>query len=112
MGGSLCVPFACAEDAPALLARLRASGFCALAFDPKEPGEAIDGLRQRVSGPIALVFGTEGEGLSEAALAGADRRVRIDMESGVDSLNVATAAAIGLHALRAVSDAGACRDGG
>jgi tRNA G18 (ribose-2'-O)-methylase SpoU len=112
MGGSLCVPFACAEEAPALLARLRTLGFCVLAFDPKEPGEALEGLRERVGGPVALVFGTEGEGLSEAALAGADRRVRIAMESGVDSLNVATAAAIGLHALRTVADASASRDGG
>ncbi len=112
MGGSLCVPFARAEDGPALLAGLRTLGFCVLAFDPKEPGEGLDGLRERVRGPVALVFGTEGEGLSEAALAGADRRVRIGMEAGVDSLNVATAAAIGLHALRAVADASACRDGG
>ena len=112
MGGSLCVPFAYSEDGPGLLAGLRARGFCVLAFDPKEPGEMLDGLRERVRGPLALLLGTEGDGLSEAVLAGSDRRVRIEMEPGVDSLNVATAAAIGLHALREESDARACRDGG
>lgn len=112
MGGSLCVPFARVEEEGALLSALRAKGFCVLAFDPKEPGEALEGLRDRLPGPVALLFGTEGSGLSDAALAGADRRVRIGMEDGVDSLNVATAAAIGLHALRAGTGARTLRDGG
>lgn len=112
MGGSLCVPFARAEGVGGLLPALRAMGFCVLAFDPKEPAEGLESLRGSLGGPVALLFGTEGEGLSEAARVGSDRRVRIEMEGGVDSLNVATAAAIGLHALRAGSDARACRDGG
>jgi tRNA G18 (ribose-2'-O)-methylase SpoU len=45
------------------------------------------------------MVGTEGRGLSPEALAEADWRVRIDMAPGVDSLNVATAAAIALHEL-------------
>ena len=49
----------------------------------------------------ALLVGAEGGGLSAAALAAADRRVRIAMAPGVDSLNVATAAAIALHHLAA-----------
>ena len=112
MGGSLCVPFAHAEDGAALLAGLRGMGFCVLAFDPKDSGEALEELREPVAGPAALLFGTEGDGLSEVMLAGSDRRVRIAMEPGVDSLNVATAAAIGLHALRTLSRRDACRDGG
>ena len=43
--------------------------------------------------------GAEGPGLSDRALAGADRRVRIVMAAAVDSLNVATAAAVALHHL-------------
>ena len=46
-----------------------------------------------------LAVGTEGDGLSDAALAAADVRVRIPMAAGVDSVNVATAAAIALWAL-------------
>ncbi len=104
MGGSLCVPFARTGELVGFLARLRALGFCVLAFDPKEPGDRLETLASRAAGPVALLLGTEGEGLSEAALAGADRRVRIEMEPGVDSLNVATAAAIGLYVLRGLAD--------
>ena len=46
----------------------------------------------------ALVVGAEGPGLTPATLAVADRRVRIAL-ARVDSLNVATAAAIALHRL-------------
>jgi tRNA G18 (ribose-2'-O)-methylase SpoU len=42
----------------------------------------------------AVLLGAEGPGLSAAALAAADLRVRIPMAPGVDSLNVATAAAV------------------
>jgi len=51
-------------------------------------------------GPAILLFGTEGPGLSEEALSRADLRVRIDMEPGVDSVNVGVAAGIGLSMLR------------
>jgi tRNA G18 (ribose-2'-O)-methylase SpoU len=49
---------------------------------------------------VALVFGTEGDGLSSAALAVADSVVTIPMSHGVDSLNVAAASAVALYALR------------
>lgn len=112
MGGSLCVPFARCGAAAPLLEVLRSAGFGVLAFDPKPPGSALGGAGIRLDAPLALLFGTEGEGLSAAALAGATRRVRIEMEPGVDSLNVAMAAAIGLHALRPSADAFGDPDGG
>jgi tRNA G18 (ribose-2'-O)-methylase SpoU len=46
----------------------------------------------------ALLFGAEGPGLSDSWLAAADRQVRIPMEPGADSLNVATAAAVAFYA--------------
>ncbi|MCH9706648.1 MAG: rRNA methyltransferase, partial [Actinomycetia bacterium] len=49
---------------------------------------------------VALVLGTEGDGLTTAALDACDRSVRIPMHNGVDSLNVAAAAAIVCWALR------------
>ena len=49
--------------------------------------------------PVALLLGAEGKGLTEAALAAADELVRIPMAPGVDSLNVATAAAVAFHHL-------------
>jgi tRNA G18 (ribose-2'-O)-methylase SpoU len=47
-----------------------------------------------------LLMGTEGDGLSRAALAAADTIVTIPMSRGVDSLNVAAASAVALWALR------------
>jgi tRNA G18 (ribose-2'-O)-methylase SpoU len=48
----------------------------------------------------AVLLGAEGPGLSAGALEAADLRVRIPMASGVDSLNVATAAAVAFAHLR------------
>jgi tRNA G18 (ribose-2'-O)-methylase SpoU len=100
MGGSLCVPFARAEDLPRLLLGLRELEFEVLAFDPGEPGVEIQSVDASRLGATALLFGTEGPGLSAQALAAADRRVRIAMEEGVDSLNVAVSAGIALSLLR------------
>ena len=50
-------------------------------------------------GRIALLLGTEGDGLSARWLAGADMCVRIPMSGGVSSLNVASAAAIACYLL-------------
>ncbi|AZS43581.1 TrmH family RNA methyltransferase [Microbacterium oleivorans] len=49
---------------------------------------------------LAVLMGSEGDGLSAAALAAADTIVTIPMSGGVDSLNVASAAAVALWALR------------
>jgi len=100
MGGSLCIPFARADDFPKMLSDLNALGYEVLAFDPGAESAEIGSLRAEPLGPAALLFGTEGPGLSEAALSQASRRVRIAMEPGVDSLNVGVAAGIGLSMLR------------
>lgn len=50
---------------------------------------------------LAIVMGTEGDGLSCEAIAEADYVVRIPMSHGVDSLNVAAAAAVAFWQLRA-----------
>lgn len=52
-------------------------------------------------GKVAVVLGTEGDGLSRRTIAAADAVVRIPMAGGVDSLNVAAAAAVAFWALRA-----------
>jgi tRNA G18 (ribose-2'-O)-methylase SpoU len=48
---------------------------------------------------VAWLVGAEGDGLSETAVACADAQVRIVMAPGADSVNVATATGIALHAL-------------
>jgi tRNA G18 (ribose-2'-O)-methylase SpoU len=102
MGGSLCVPFARAKSFPEMLAGLQTLGYEVLAFHPSPQSLPIETLRSVRLGPTALLFGTEGSGLTESALASASRHVRIEMEAGVDSLNVGVAAGIGLSLLRCV----------
>jgi len=109
LGHVLRVPFARAERWPGVLDDLRAAGFTTLAlapdaaarpFDPGSPPRATPlGAALAEVGPrVALLVGAEGDGLSAGALAAADLRVRIPMAAGVDSVNVATAAAIALAA--------------
>jgi tRNA G18 (ribose-2'-O)-methylase SpoU len=91
----------CAADA-AGVRELQGAGASVLALSPS--GEIA--LREvvpagRDAGPTALVVGAEGPGLTPEALAAADRRVRIEMADGVDSLNVSVAAAVALHHLLA-----------
>jgi tRNA G18 (ribose-2'-O)-methylase SpoU len=98
MGHALRVPTARFVAWPDDLALLRRAGLTLVALTPDR---AAVPLGRCVGGrPLALMVGAEGPGLSEAALAAADERVRIEISDGVDSLNVATAAAIALHHVR------------
>lgn len=74
---------------------VRPAGFELVALTPDADAEAITTIEPLDR--VALVLGAEGPGLTAATLAAADRRVRIPMVDGVDSLNVATAAAIAFH---------------
>jgi tRNA G18 (ribose-2'-O)-methylase SpoU len=60
------------------------------------------GVAGVAGGRVAWLLGAEGPGLSPEALAAADLTVRIPMVAGVDSLNVATAAAIAFASARRV----------
>jgi len=96
MGHALRLPFTRVPDAPGAIAGLQELGFEVLALTPAGGQD----IRAVGSGPRrVLLVGAEGPGLSGRALANADRRVRITMAAGVDSLNVATAAAVALHHL-------------
>ncbi|MDQ3504121.1 MAG: RNA methyltransferase [Actinomycetota bacterium] len=100
MGHVLAVPFAELAASPRFAAwpdairELRAAGFCVLALTPRPDSQALNDLDPARYARTAVLVGAEGPGLSEAALDAADLRVRIPMRPGVDSLNVATAAAI------------------
>jgi tRNA G18 (ribose-2'-O)-methylase SpoU len=96
VGHVLRVPFGRLEPWPAALDAVSRHGFRLIALDPAGP-DRIDEFV--CPGPIALLAGGEGEGLTEGARNYADHRVRISMTAGVDSLNVATALAIALHRL-------------
>lgn len=97
MGHVLRVPFGeLPGDWPASLGLLRAAGMRVVALTPAADAVplAAAGLRGT---RVALLLGAEGPGLTDEALAAADVRVRIPMATGVDSLNVATAAAVAFH---------------
>jgi tRNA G18 (ribose-2'-O)-methylase SpoU len=99
LGHVLRVPWTRLPDWPDGLASLKAEGFVLVALTPSADAEPIAALAADPPARVALLLGAEGPGLSGAALAAADRRVRIPIAEGVDSLNVATAAAIAFHRL-------------
>ncbi|MFN2444133.1 MAG: TrmH family RNA methyltransferase [Vicinamibacterales bacterium] len=102
MASSLLVPFAAARQWPGAIGQLAAAGFQTVALTPSP--DAVS-LRHVSLGPrTALLLGSEAEGLSREALAAASVRTRIAMGGRIDSLNVATAAAVALYQLASASD--------
>lgn len=80
---------------------LHEAGFEIAALALSDEAVALDDYADRPPDRLALVLGSEGDGLSRRALAAADTVVTIPMLHGVDSLNVASASAVALWALRA-----------
>lgn len=79
---------------------LHEHGFEIAAFALRDDALSLEAFLQEVPDKVALLFGNEGRGLGFRALGAADTLVKISMEHGVDSLNVATSAAIALWATR------------
>ena len=100
MGAVFTVPHARATRWPADLAALRDHGFVLWALTPADNATDLEQIAADPPERVALLVGTEGPGLSRHALAAADAQVRIPMHAGVDSLNVAAAAAVACYALR------------
>ena len=100
MGAALTLQFADAEPWPAALHDLAARGWVVAALTPARDAIPLRTFAAALSTqPVALVVGHEGEGLSAAAFGACTHRVRIPIHASVDSLNVATAAAIALYEL-------------
>ena len=79
---------------------LHTLGFRTAAMALTDNSISIDNPVLKTEPRLAIVMGTEGDGLSHEAIAGADYVVRIPMAHGVDSLNVAAAAAVAFWQLR------------
>jgi tRNA G18 (ribose-2'-O)-methylase SpoU len=91
MGEVFALPYAYLDPFPGGVEQVRGEGFRVLAMTPSGTNLAtVD-----VAGRTALLLGAEGPGLTEAAMAASDLRVGIPMQRGVDSLNIAAAAAVG-----------------
>ena len=73
---------------------LRRLGFKTAAMALSDDSVRIDDLRLMAEDRLALILGTEGDGLAEETIADCDYTVRIPMSHGVDSLNVAAASAV------------------
>ena len=94
MGEVFAVPYARLEPWPDGLDRVRAAGFTVLALTPALHAVPMQHLSATQRARAALLLGAEGPGLSRHALAASDVPVRLPMRRGVDSLNVAAAAAV------------------
>jgi tRNA G18 (ribose-2'-O)-methylase SpoU len=99
MGAVLAVPYARMADWREGLGGLRSAGFRLLALTPAPDAVPIAGVPAGPGDRLALLLGAEGDGLSARWRDQADVPVRIPMRRGVDSLNVASAAAIACYLL-------------
>ncbi|MGH3417786.1 MAG: TrmH family RNA methyltransferase [Actinocrinis sp.] len=111
MGTVFAVPYARLGADPALpwpraLGLLAGHGYRCMALTPAPDAVDLRALSIAAGERVALLLGSEGEGLSPRALAACDLRVRIPMAAGVDSLNVAAAAAVACYALTAGAGTG------
>ena len=105
MGTVFQIPWTVIGDRPADwpeagLARLRALGFRTAAMALSDDSVPMDDPRLCAEERLAVVLGTEGDGLARRTIADCDYTVRIPMERGVDSLNVAAASAVAFYQLR------------
>lgn len=103
MGVVLSLPWARAKDDEAVPAVLKAAGYEVVALALRDDAVSLGEVAARHAGrdtKLAVLLGTEGRGLSDAWVRGADTVVTIPMAAGVDSLNVAAAAAVACYALR------------
>lgn len=96
MGAVFTLPIAVAAGWPDALEALKMQGRMLVALTPDSGARALREIPDR---PLAIVLGSEGDGLSAEAFALAEATARIPMTSDVDSLNVAVAAAVALYEL-------------
>jgi tRNA G18 (ribose-2'-O)-methylase SpoU len=100
MGTVFQVPWTRLETWPEGLDLLRAEGFVTAALALTGDSVSLDRLAADPPERLALILGTEGDGLGPRTVAGSDVVVRIPMAGGVDSLNVAAASAVAFWATR------------
>jgi len=100
MGTVFQVPWTRVDPWPAAIATIQTAGFTVATLALADDAVSLDELAASPPERLALVLGTEGDGLSHHTLAAADLTVTIPMAGGVDSLNVAAAGAVAAWALR------------
>lgn len=103
MGSVFLVPWTWVDDSVESLKQL---GFTTVAMALTDDSVSLDDKRLGSIDRMAIILGTEGDGLSREVVAGADIVARIPMSHGVDSLNVAAASAVAFWQLRATEKRG------
>ena len=81
------------------LDEIKALGFKTVAMALKDNSLPINDPRLETEKKLAIIMGTEGDGLSDSTIADCDFTVKIPMYHGVDSLNVAAASAVAFYQL-------------
>ena len=97
MGSVFLVPWTWVDD---IDEQLHAEGFTTAAMALTAESISLDNPVLKSTDRLAIIMGTEGDGLAQEVITSADHVVRIPMAHGVDSLNVAAAAAVAFWELR------------
>tara|TARA_B100000029_G_C17565052_1_gene954755 strand:+ start:235 stop:1053 length:819 start_codon:yes stop_codon:yes gene_type:complete len=100
MGQVFAVPHVRISTVPEIIRTLHQEGFDTVALAPTNIAVDLSVVLSQRSHRLALIVGSEGPGLSQRTLAAVKQVSRIPMMKNVDSLNVATAVAIALYAVR------------
>jgi tRNA G18 (ribose-2'-O)-methylase SpoU len=101
MGTAFSMRYSRVADASTTLIALRDAGYIVCGLTPRQDARNIRevGTSLPFDAKVAIVLGSERAGLSPEALSAVTYMVKIPMASGIDSLNVAAAAAVACHAL-------------
>ena len=101
MGNVFNVPWTYMEQTPPdYVGMLKDSGFVTAAMALRSDTLSVDDPMLSAQEKLAVILGTEGEGLKAESIAACDHTVKIPMQNGVDSLNVASASGIVFWELR------------
>ena len=99
MGNVFLIPWTYLPEEGAWTVLLRSLGFRSVAMALRDDSVRLDDPRLAAEEKLAIVMGTEGDGLASSTIASCDYTVRIPMYHGVDSLNVAAASAVAFYEL-------------
>jgi tRNA G18 (ribose-2'-O)-methylase SpoU len=102
MGTVFQIPWTICDEVP--FKELQENGFIALAMALSNETISIDDTRLKMVSKSAIILGNEGDGLPEETIKKANCVVKIPMQDGVDSLNVAAASAIAFWELKKNSE--------
>ena len=99
MGNVFLIPWTYLPEEGDWTQLLRSSGFRTVAMALRDDSVQLDDPRLAAEEKLAIVMGTEGDGLASTTIASCDYTVKIPMYHGVDSLNVAAASAVAFYEL-------------